>query len=257
MKFRDTNVPHLEDKLTPGRCLGQSTDIGPAMTVKTLKHNGQCARRTTFRGLTEDEVQDQDEDEAKARKLFDEEIEKPNPPQPSWRTSMTTKTTSSWRTQTHARMTKQEQALAPDQDDPPDDACDNCIGAELRLQKGNEAMTAQVKRRKLNEFGNAIGKANPIQSWTTSSACLSSKMERKPNIPQTLSQRTRGLSMTSKATSTNCWKQSLTTSRTDRQSNVQTAMQLSMVGSTRRRVTRDGNFASNGRMASQAGIQSD
>jgi hypothetical protein len=55
----------------------------------------------------------------------------------------------------------QEQAFAPDRDDLPDDACDNCIGAELTLQQGDEATTARVKRRKLDDFGNAIRKANP------------------------------------------------------------------------------------------------
>jgi hypothetical protein len=74
IKFRDTNVPHPEDKLVPGRHLGPSTDVGPAMTAKTLKHNGQTVHRTTLCGLTEDEVQDQAE--LAARKSFDEEIER-------------------------------------------------------------------------------------------------------------------------------------------------------------------------------------
>jgi hypothetical protein len=74
VKFRDTNVPYPEDKLVLGRYLGPSTDIGPAMTAKILKQNGQYVHRTTLRGLTSDEVQDQDE--SKARKLFDEEIKR-------------------------------------------------------------------------------------------------------------------------------------------------------------------------------------
>ncbi len=41
IKFRDTNVPYPEDKLVLGRHLGPSTDIGPAMTAKILKQNGQ------------------------------------------------------------------------------------------------------------------------------------------------------------------------------------------------------------------------
>ena len=53
IKFRDTNVPYPDDKLVLGRYLGPSTDIGPAMTAKILKQNGQYVHRTTFRGLTE------------------------------------------------------------------------------------------------------------------------------------------------------------------------------------------------------------
>jgi hypothetical protein len=48
--------------------------VGPATTTKTLKQNSHRVHRTTFRGLTEDELKDPDE--VKARKLFDEEIEK-------------------------------------------------------------------------------------------------------------------------------------------------------------------------------------
>ena len=44
------------------------------MTAKTLKHDGQHVHRSTLRGLTEDEIQDAEE--AKARQLCDEEIER-------------------------------------------------------------------------------------------------------------------------------------------------------------------------------------
>ena len=51
IKFRDTNVPYLEDKLVLGGYLGPSTDIGPAMTVKMLMQNGQYVHRTSFRAF--------------------------------------------------------------------------------------------------------------------------------------------------------------------------------------------------------------
>jgi hypothetical protein len=56
VKFRDTTVPYPEDKLILGRYLGPSTDIGPAMTAKILKGNGQYQHRSTPRGLTEEEL---------------------------------------------------------------------------------------------------------------------------------------------------------------------------------------------------------
>ena len=84
VKFRDTNVPYPEDKLVLGRYLGPSTDIGPAMTAKILKRNGQTVHRTTLRALTEDE--DQDQAELAARKSFDDLDPRPN------RKTLTTKT---------------------------------------------------------------------------------------------------------------------------------------------------------------------
>jgi hypothetical protein len=62
---------------------------------------------------------------------------------------------------------EQEQCFAPDQDNLLDDAYDNCIGAKLTLQKGDELATASVKRRKLDEFGKAVGTSNPNQILDT------------------------------------------------------------------------------------------
>jgi hypothetical protein len=44
------------------------------MMAKMLKPNGQCVHRMTFRALTENEIQDQED--VKARKLVDEEIKR-------------------------------------------------------------------------------------------------------------------------------------------------------------------------------------
>jgi hypothetical protein len=63
---------------------------------------------------------------------------------------------------------EQEQCFALDWDNLSDDAYDNYIGAEVTLQKGDELTAASVKRRKLDEFGNAVGTsyANPIlDTW--------------------------------------------------------------------------------------------
>jgi hypothetical protein len=52
IKFRDTNVPHPEDKLVLGRLLGPhlgpSTNIGAAMPAKRLKQNDQNVHGTTL-----------------------------------------------------------------------------------------------------------------------------------------------------------------------------------------------------------------
>ncbi|KAI2494564.1 hypothetical protein MHU86_19979 [Fragilaria crotonensis] len=44
-----------------GRDLGPAIDIGPAMTRKVLKENGQVVYRSTVRLLTQDEMSDDDE----------------------------------------------------------------------------------------------------------------------------------------------------------------------------------------------------
>jgi len=54
--YRDTTVAYPDSKLVLGRYLGPSTDVGPAMTAKILKDNGQVVHRTTLRNLTEDEI---------------------------------------------------------------------------------------------------------------------------------------------------------------------------------------------------------
>jgi hypothetical protein len=66
------------------------------MMAKTLKQNGHRAHQTTFQGLTEDELRDPDE--TKARKLFNEEIEKRlwDLPLPSRKISVMTLNQQTW-----------------------------------------------------------------------------------------------------------------------------------------------------------------
>jgi transposase len=54
--FRDTVATYPDDKMVLGRDLGPAIDIGPAMTRKILKANGQVVYRSTVRSLTPDEV---------------------------------------------------------------------------------------------------------------------------------------------------------------------------------------------------------
>jgi hypothetical protein len=52
--FRDTSVtPYPDDAMVLGR------DVGPAMTRKVLKENGQIVYRPTVRPLTPDEYADE------------------------------------------------------------------------------------------------------------------------------------------------------------------------------------------------------
>eukprot|EP00934_Nitzschia_sp_Nitz4_P008127 Nitzschia sp. Nitz4//scaffold260_size33533//228//6137//NITZ4_007876-RA/size33533-snap-gene-0.41-mRNA-1//-1//CDS//3329544674//8117//frame0 len=59
--FRDTMVPFPDSKLVLGRYLGPSMGIGPAMTAKILKSNGEVVHRSTYRSLTPDEIRSNEE----------------------------------------------------------------------------------------------------------------------------------------------------------------------------------------------------
>ena len=56
IKFRDTTIDFPEDKVVLGRYLGPSIDVGPAMTAKILKANGEVVHRSTYRSLTDEEI---------------------------------------------------------------------------------------------------------------------------------------------------------------------------------------------------------
>ena len=50
--FRDTYVTFPGDKLVLGRYCGPSFYVGPALTAKILRKNGQQVYRSTYRALT-------------------------------------------------------------------------------------------------------------------------------------------------------------------------------------------------------------
>ena len=61
VKFYDklAKYPKLKEQL--GQWLGPTVDIGPAMTSKILKFNGQVVYISTYRGLSDDELHDNEE----------------------------------------------------------------------------------------------------------------------------------------------------------------------------------------------------
>ena len=70
--FRDEPVSYPDNNPVLGRFLGIAVDVGPAMTAKILKHNGEVVHRSTYRGLTDGEVMNQAH--IKLREEFDEAI---------------------------------------------------------------------------------------------------------------------------------------------------------------------------------------
>ena len=70
--FRDEPVKYPDDNPVLGHFLGIAIDVGPAMTAKILKSNGEIPHRSTYRGLTDAEVINQAH--IKSREYFDEAI---------------------------------------------------------------------------------------------------------------------------------------------------------------------------------------
>ena len=82
VKFWDTLVSFPDDKVVLGRYLGPSIDVGPAMTAKLLKANGQVVHRSTYRALTDQEMAS--DEEKQARKDFDEKVAQKLGPSIKW-----------------------------------------------------------------------------------------------------------------------------------------------------------------------------
>ena len=66
IKFFDTLTGYPEPKEVLGRWLGPAIDIGPAMTSKVLKSNGQVIYTSTSHPLTDDEMADPTETKLQA-----------------------------------------------------------------------------------------------------------------------------------------------------------------------------------------------
>jgi hypothetical protein len=139
-----------------GRWLGPAHQIGQALCYFILKENGQVIARTTVRSLTDTEITD--EKEIQARANFDKSINDnigafdddmihaiPNdePEEPSTQPSVTSR---------------------PTTEDSPDimHGPDPLLQAEVILPRGDHAAIAKVKHRKRNSDGNLIGRKHKI-----------------------------------------------------------------------------------------------
>ena len=149
-------MKHPEDKWKLGRCLGPSRDIGPALTAKVLKCNGDVRHLTTLRPLSEEEREDVKVKEAmtafdnnieiklggsaKAEDIADDiEIETPT-----------------WNEYQDDNDGGYAMPLA-ERDELDEDTCDNCIGASVQLAIGDKVMLGQVKGRKRDRDGHVRG----------------------------------------------------------------------------------------------------
>ena len=159
VKFRDQQVAFPDDKLALARYLGPSFDIGPAMTAKLLTKNGQYVHRSTYRGLTEDEILDPLE--IKLREQFDiaisEKLGEGAKPADFSEEKLDCETP-------HSVLYEDDcgggTTQTPDRDALEDDHYDQYLNSEVVLPIQGEFQTGKVKRRKTDSDGVEIGRAD-------------------------------------------------------------------------------------------------
>ena len=74
VKFFESATSFPNDKMSLGRCLGPLIDVGPTMTAKILKSNGNTIHVSACRALTNEEQSSELEEEN--RKAFTDAIHK-------------------------------------------------------------------------------------------------------------------------------------------------------------------------------------
>ena len=150
------NLPNDKEEL--GRWLGPSTDVGPALTAKILKANGQIVHSATHRPLTFDEWNDPEE--KRAREIFDELISRTVGEPVSEGTIDEDAQTPEYELYEDD---VEHPSHAPEADEDPSvtpEYADNYIGAEVLLPFQGTNMTGKVKRRARDQDGNLSGIAN-------------------------------------------------------------------------------------------------
>jgi len=168
--FRDTSVGFPEDKMVLGRDLGPAIDIGPAMTRKILKQNGQIVYRSTVRPLTPDEWKD--EDMKRRRVEFDEHVHKVLGDPLALEDLKVDPDLADMDTPSYDRYADDDDGegqTIPDIDDASPDTHDRYVGAEVELSIGDSVMSGKVVRRKRDPDGIPKGRAhsNPILDTRT------------------------------------------------------------------------------------------
>ena len=145
IKYYDTVQGYPEHKEILGRWLGPAVDIGPAMTSKVLKSNGQVIYTSTYRALTEDEMANPEE--TKAHQAFDATVTiKLGAPMsqhdlPSEGVDADTPTFELYEDDENPPI------QLPDADEVTPEVADSYVGAQVNLPIGGTTFEGSVKRR--------------------------------------------------------------------------------------------------------------
>ena len=179
--YHDSAIKFPEDKFRLGRWLGPAIDIGPAMTGKILKPNGNTRHVSTYRALTPEEY----EDKTIQSKMneFNELIKKSLGP-PAEESDFTDEF-EDFQTPTFEPYEGDEvkPLLIPERDEHQD--FDQYIGAEVLLPYGDELKTGKVRQCKRQVDGTLKGTHNKNPLFDTQGHILcSSQMEWRGSTQQ-------------------------------------------------------------------------
>ena len=157
--FRDTAMTFPDDKMVLGRDLGPAIDIGPAMTRKIIKANGQVVYRSTVRGLTGDELSD--ETHKREQERFTESLEKALGDPFKYEDFANDPELEDLGTPVYEPYEDDDgqgtRFVADAEDEPDPDTHDQCVGAEVALPIGDRMI---VRGRKRQQDGSLRDKAN-------------------------------------------------------------------------------------------------
>ena len=155
----DSEASYPEPKEKLGRWLGPAVDIGPAMTAKILKANGQVLYRSTYRALTETEIEDKAH--MKLREEYDESIRvRIGRPSSSSELNELDPEAVTPEYEFYHDDLEGSQEHAPDIEDVTPEDLDVYVGAEVNLPIGGEVQSGKVRRRSRDAAGDVTGKAN-------------------------------------------------------------------------------------------------
>ena len=160
----DSEAAYPRPREQLGRWLGPAIDIGPAMTAKILKSNGQVLYRSTFRALNAEEWESPDH--KKLRDAFDKSIlEKIGGPTSAQDSSGLDADAVTPEYEIYQDDLEGTHSHVPDADDAPTpEEFDNYVGAQVQLPVGDSVQSGRVKKRARDLHGNPSGRAhsNPI-----------------------------------------------------------------------------------------------
>lgn len=158
VKYWDNKAQHPAPSEVHGRWLGPSDDVGSAMTAKILKKNGQVLDTSSYRSLTDDELQSPEEQEE--RRIYDEEIRnKLGRPAGSPEEIDEEAATPEFDPYDDDE-TDEKPAPVPDIEDVTPEERDNYVGASVNLPYRGEMRSGTVRRRARDEQGETTGTMN-------------------------------------------------------------------------------------------------
>ena len=162
IKFYESAARFPDDKMILARYLGPAIDVGPHLTGKFLKYNGQEAYGSTYRKLTEEEWISADD--INERDRFDDNIRKVLGPE------ATGDDFEKWDAVTHEveyySDEKTHPELTPDRDEYQN--FDKYIGADVVLPFDDQNITGHVKARVRLRDGTLKGTPHPNKLFDTS-----------------------------------------------------------------------------------------